>query len=519
MADETSKATDDSVVVDESPDTLNSDGEQAEENEGFRLNLDVEIEHNGPCKRHISVVVPRSDVDEVTDQILDSMRDSLDVPGFRKGRVPEALIRRRFREELGDEVKRKILVQSLEQLAERDDLDPITQPNLELEDIELPDEGDFEYEFDIEVRPEFEIPDYKGLKIERPVREISDDDVDEAFLLLKQDYATQEPTSEPAADGDYLTVNIQVIHDGNVFKEIEDLPIQIRPTVQFYDAEIAEFDKLACGATVGSQLEVDTTVSDEAELTAMRGESLHLKIEVIDVKHLVEPEDEEFLDSLQVDSEEELRGRVRSSLERQVEYHQRQATREQVLDAITESADWDLPEDLLQQQIDNAMRREVLEMQQAGFSRAEIRAKEAELRRSAMSTTRRNLLQHFILDRIAEQEKIEITSEELEAQIMMIALQEGENPRRLRARMYKSGMMENLDAQLRERKSVDLILENAKFTDIPFEFPNEGGVFGVNRSLTAKITDTEAGSAVEDEESDSVADQESGNIVAVSEEE
>src|SRR5690606_27420603 len=115
-------------------------------------------------------------------------------------------------------------------------------------------------------------------------------------------------------------------------------------------------------------------------------------------------------------SEEDLKSQIERMLERQLKYEQRQSCREQVMEQITESADWDLPEDLVSKQVENALRREILELQQAGFTSREILARENDLRQRSLTTTRRNLKQHFVLDRLAEEENVEVTSDDLNAE-------------------------------------------------------------------------------------------------------
>jgi trigger factor len=153
-------------------------------------------------------------------------------------------------------------------------------------------------------------------------------------------------------------------------------------------------------------------------------------------------------------------------LQRQVTFEQRQACRKQVLEKITESATWELPEALVEKQTENALRREILEMQQAGYTTQQILARENELRQQSISSTRQALKEHFVLDRIATQEKIEVSPIDIESEINMMAVQRGESPRRVRARLQKSGVIENLEAQIRERKAVDFILKSAQFEDV-----------------------------------------------------
>jgi trigger factor len=247
--------------------------------------------------------------------------------------------------------------------------------------------------------------------------------------------------------------------------------------------------------------EADLTISSEAEPIEMRGEKVHVKFTILDVKRLSPPElTKDFLQRIGLESEEDLHKEVRSILERQVEYEQRQSTRAQVLEKITESAKWELPEQLVLRQVENALRREILEMQQAGYTRQEIQARENEIRQRAVSTTRQALKEHFVLDKIATSENIEVTPQDIEMQIQLMAMQRGESPRRVRARLVKSGMIENLEAQIRERKAVDVILERANYQDVPQKKQAEHRVEAVPYSVCGFASESDAQQAAADAE-------------------
>jgi trigger factor len=254
---------------------------------------------------------------------------------------------------------------------------------------------------------------------------------------------------------------------------MEDATLQLKPTLRFPDAELNGFDALLAGARAGDARTATLVISSEAETIELRGEPVTATFHVKEVLTRKLPElTREFLDRMGFEAEEDLETEILSMLNRQTQFEQRQATREQVLEKITESATWDLPEELVRKQVENALYREILEMQQAGFTTAEIRARENEIRQRSISETRKALKQHFVLDKIATEEKIEVTPIDIEAEIQMMAVQRGENPRRMRARLKKSGLMENLEAQIRERKAVDFILKSAQFEDVPMEVPN-----------------------------------------------
>ena len=164
---------------------------------------------------------------------------------------------------------------------------------------------------------------------------------------------------------------------------------------------------------------------------------------------------------------------IKDNLERKLEYHQHQQAREQVTAALTEAADWDLPPELLKRQSQRELHRAVLELQRSGFSEDEIRTHLNELRQHSMESTACALKEHFILERIAEDEGIDSGESDFDEEIRLIAAQSNESVRRVRARIEKGGMMDALQNQIIERKVVDRILADAVFKEVPYDFETD----------------------------------------------
>jgi trigger factor len=458
-----------------------------------KMELHVEIKKAGPCKKHVHVRVARAEIERFYQDTVKEQVSSVAIPGFRPGHVPTKLVEKRFRAELADKVKQRVLVESMEQLSQNEELDPINEPDLDVDAIEIPEQGDFEYEFDVEVRPEFDLPNYHGLTIERPVPKITDPDVDRHIENFLSQYGQLVPHEESVEAGDVVSVSIESEYDGQKLLEVSEATLRVRPVLRFTDAELTGFDKVMAGARTGDDRETTVTVSREAEAVELRGEKVQLRFHILDVKRWQKPElTKELLTRVGVDSEEALRDEIRANLERRVTFEQRQAVREQVLEKITESATWDLPEQLVRRQVENALRRTVLEMQQSGFTTREIQARENKLRQNAVTSTRQALKEHFILDKIAEKESIEVLPSDIETEIRWMASQRGESPRRVRARLEKSGVIENLEAQIRERKAVDIILERAKYKDVPMELSLDERIEPVSYSVCRTAVATEA---------------------------
>src|SRR4051812_1188488 len=162
----------------DSPATAEAEPEAPAAEAKPKLALDVQIEDVGPCKKHVKVAIPRSDVERQFKDSLGEMTKEAHVPGFRPGHAPKGLVEKRFRKEMANQVKSALLMASLEQLDEDYKLNPISQPNLDVAAIELPDDGPMKYEIEVEVRPDFPLPAYKALTVKRASKTIGESDVD-----------------------------------------------------------------------------------------------------------------------------------------------------------------------------------------------------------------------------------------------------------------------------------------------------------------------------------------------------
>jgi trigger factor len=378
----------------------------------------------------------------------------------------------RFKSELSDQIRSKLLADAMTQVSEQEKLSPISEPELDVNAVLVPADGPMTFEFKIEVRPEFDLPEWKGLSIRRPSRTISDADVDEALTNLLRERARFVPHEGAAKAGDLIVANLRCLDGDTVLSEATELELIVRPKLSFADAELAGFDKLVATARTGTPVTATVKVSDEAAVESLRGKDVTLELTVVDVKHLELPDlTPELLDELgSFESPDDLRAAVLKQLENQLEWHRRRQVRQQVSSALTASASWDLPPDLLRRQSLRELERAILELRRSGFDDDSIRRHVNELRQSVMGSTAAALKEHFILERIAEDQSIADAAADYDEEIRAIAAQSGESPRRVRANLEKRGLMDVLRNQIIERKTIDLITSHAKFTDTPFEF-------------------------------------------------
>ena len=445
--------------------------EANEETKESTLNNTVEIETLSACERKIVITVPHEEIDRYFSKEFDEIIENANVPGFRKGRAPKKLVAKRYKKMVQDRVKSSLIMDSIEQLGDRDDITPISEPDFDFAAIVLPETGPMVFEFRLEVRPEFDLPNWEGLKIEKPVRTFTSDDIDRALERVLTDYGQLNIKEDAAETGDYIVTKLTFSHNGKELSSADEETIRIRPTLTFHDGSIENFDKLMAGVKAGDIREVEAVLSEDAVNPDYRGATVKAKFEILDVKKLQLPElTPAFLKQLgNFDNVGELKDAVRDSLERQLDYEQRRRTRQQVTDLLTVSASWELPPALLERQSRRELQRTIMELQRSGYTDEMIRPQINFLRQNSAVATAQALKEHFILEKIAEVENIEASENDYDTEIMLIAAQQGETPRKIRAQLEKRNEMDILRNQIIERKVLDLIFSKATFTEVPYE--------------------------------------------------
>jgi trigger factor len=472
------------------PDTADTAEPEVPANaEKQKLNLQVKVDTTNTCKRHVTVTIPREDIDRYFQEAFDEFTPKAEVPGFRPGRAPRKLVEKNFREQMSNQVKGSLLMDSVSQVADSAEFSAISEPDFDFEAVEMPSDGPLTFEFDIEVRPEFTLPEWKGLKLVRHVHEYTDGEVDKHLRKLLTRYG-KTVSREDAVVGpeDQVVINITFRDGDQVLSQVSGKNVTVKPILSFSDGNIEGFDRLILGKKAGDRVEAKVTISKEAENETLRGKEISATIEIAEVNHVELPElTPAFLDRIGgfVD-ESELKDAVREELERQLAYNQQRRIRQQITSHLIKDAKWDLPEDMLRRQFRREFDRAVLELRSAGFDDDQIRAYQNQIKQNSMNSTAASLKEHFIFERLAEEQKIEAEERDYDTEIRAIAAQAQESARRVRARLEKRGQMDALRNQIIEHKVIDLITSHAEFSDVPFE-PAKDDTAAIDHAISGHV--------------------------------
>src|SRR5215471_8435469 len=245
-----------------------TEGEEAKQ----KLSQTVEIQDVGPCKKHIMVTIDRSDIDRLMNMKFKELMPDANVAGFRPGKAPRRLVVKRFEKDVAEQVKGELLLASMEQLAEDHEIAPLSQPNFDPFKVEIPKDGPLVYEFEVEVRPEFDLPNYKGLHIKRPVHTFTEAEVAEEKRRILTPYAQIVPKPEGKAQiGDVIVADGQSKDGDRVLGTFNELTIRVEKRLAFKDGVAEKFGEQIQGANAGDKKTVDITMSTTVSDASLHG--------------------------------------------------------------------------------------------------------------------------------------------------------------------------------------------------------------------------------------------------------
>lgn len=431
----------------------------------------LKVEDAGTLKKKITVTIPEARITAKMNEMFGELSHTALVPGFRIGHAPRRLIEKRFGKEITSDVRNAIIGESLGKALEKSELKVISEPELDLDKIELPEKGDLEFGFEVEVAPEFELPELKGIKIQKRKFDITDEKAMEYLDQLRQNRARFDVTTEGAAEGDAVTAGAKITGEG-IDVDRPGLHLRVAPG-QIEGLPLVDLGKELAGKKAGDTVALTIKVPEAHPTEAWRGKDVTVTISVSEVHRRVLPElDETFAQQLGFDNLVGLREFVKDRLQMQVAQDQQRNLRDQIVQYLVEGTKLDVPEGVATRHAARSLQRRYVELLQQGVPREKIDENMAQLQAAAAEQSRTSLKVSFILGKVADLEKIEVSDGEVNSRISQIAASYNRRPERLRADMEQEGTLGELQSAIVEEKALDLLLERAEITEVEDKAPD-----------------------------------------------
>jgi len=457
---------------------------------------DIKIEAAGPSAKKVSVLIPEARIAEKLKEQFKDLRKEAALPGFRPGHAPQKLVEKKFASDVREQVRRALISESYHQAVEKHSLSVIGEPEFEnLQEIKLPETGDLNYSFSVEVEPEITLPPLEGLKVRKPKVAVTEQHIDQAMNNLRaQNGGALVPVEDRGVEAeDHAFAEVRLLKDGKMAGEMRDVRITVKPGSLggFQMNDLVE--KLA-GMKPGEKRTFDVHAPADHPLEAIRDQDVQLEFELKDIKRLELPEvDKAFLEDLGFNEVQELRDALKEQLVERINYDVQEYIRQQVSEYLLQNVQVEIPERMSGRQASRVAGRRAAEMQMRGMSEEQVMANLKNLQAGDQQAAARELKLFFIHQKLAKQEEIEVPETELNSAVALIAVRQGRRPEKVKHEMANDGRLSQLYVLLREQKALDKVLEKAQFDE--FEPSGDTGVPPVSAATAAGSPSTESGSS------------------------
>ena len=443
------------------------------------------VEQLSPSRVKLTVEIPFTDLKPHLDKAYRDIAQQVTIPGFRKGKVPNLVIDQRFgRGMVLQEAINAALPSAYESAITEAKVVPLGEPEVEVTKLE---DGDLvEFTAEIDIRPEFEVPDFSTLSAtvdpKRPVAE----DVEERIQLLQQRFATNTEVDRPAAEGDQVTISLVGSRDG------EPLPDATADGVTYVIGSggmIDGLDEAVTGLSAGEE----TTFSSTLVGGPLEGEPADITVTVSKVAEQKLPEvDDEFAQLIsEFDTVEEMRADLTQRVEEQVAAEQISSGRDKVLEALVDATEFEIPERVVEAEVNARKEQITQQLQGAGLTledyldRAEDEADSPEaFWADVEKSTLRSLKAQLILDKVADDAEVGVEQADLSQLLVRKASQNGSTPEQEAQHMMEHNHVGAWMQEIRRNKALALIVAQAKVTD------PEGNAIDLS-GVEAPVTDSE----------------------------
>ncbi len=441
----------------------------AEEQQSTALKNTVTIEEAGPCKKKLIVEIPEETIKNAVDEQYETLRKEAAVPGFRKGRAPRRLLEKRFGKETSEKIKLKLLTDAGDSAIKDNEINVLREPDIDFESIELPQSGPLQFDFEVEVRPEFDLPQLEGIEVNKTKLEVTDEQIDREIERLQKWSGTWVPRDDGQVqlDDQIIADVILKAEDAEEEEKLDNIEIFVRPNGFVGAIPVEKLDELLAGAKTGDTRQTSVEVARTYFKEQYRGKKVNVKIDIKDVKWLKPaPLDENFFNGLGLENENELRDTLTDTLRGRLEQQARTQMSEQIYKYMLDNTDFDLPTAIVADQAKTLLQRQYANLIRQGLPEEYIEEQMERLWAASEQQAGQQLKTFFIMDKVAEKLNIEVTEEELNGHIAQLALQRGHIPERLREDMMRGGSLSQFRLQVREDKCIAKLLESAKITEV-----------------------------------------------------
>lgn len=420
---------------------------------------------NDPCRQEITIEIPADVVAEEQEKLIAEYSRQARVPGFRKGKVPASVVRSRFNDQLKEDLLERLVPQYFQVAVMSSGQKPIATPSIKKLEAEPGQAIRFTASFD--VMPEFELGDYKSVKVEKPVVEVTDEEVQAEISSLQERQASYDPVDEdrPLQDGDFAQVafeatpkNVQLDKEEPV--KMDEVMVEIgSPNT------VAAFTENLRGVKAGEERSFEVSYPGDFYDHRLAGKNFDYKVKVNSIKKKTLPEvNDEFAKELSPEMEtlDQLKQAIRENLQAHRQQHADHEAKEKLIETLIEQHQFPVPKSMVDHQINLRLERGLRALAAQGMRTEDMKRMDfSKLRVAQTPAAIKEVRSGMLLHKIADAENIQVSDEELEREVHILAHQTQQSPDEVRAQLAKDQGLDRIRARMRGEKALDFLYSNS----------------------------------------------------------
>jgi len=421
--------------------------------------VQVTVERTQPCQARVSFTVPSNEFEREFHKALRDFGQRVRMKGFRPGKVPPDVVKKMQGPQVRHEVATRFVQQAYEQAVTENKLRPFQHPRLDIGEVLV--DVDFTREFELNLRPEFELGEYKALEIESSLPPILDDEVEAAIEQARKNQAHPEPAGDEGLPEDGMALSkVELLFQDAVVWSRDGLRLSPQATIPGVEAEALKGAMI--GKRDGEVAECPIHFPDDFEHEAARGQDGVCRITINQAYRIVLPTREELMKMIGAENDADLVKRAHEGLEKANTELENQRVESELLDRVIAAHQMELPPGMVEEQTKARLAQARRELQERGVSGDALEAEVAKQEEAARDAARKGAKAYFLIERIAEAEKIQVNENEMVNELRGIAQRNRSSFEEVRDFYQKQNLLPQLAMEILERKIRAFLRANAK---------------------------------------------------------
>ena len=430
--------------------------------------MNITVEDVAPCKKRLKIEVPANRVKQAYDRVADDFQREAKIPGFRPGHAPRTVVVKKFHKAIEDEAQRTLVPEAYQEAITEKKLRVVSQPAIE--DLNYQSGLSLSFSTVVELVPDFKLPEYKGLVIKKADTEVTDEDVDKALNSIAEQRATFEDAPDRAlAMDDFAVISYTGKLDGKPMSEVVPEAKNLAHNPNFWlwmkpEAFIPKFAEQCVGLKKGESRSIEVEFPAEFPQAPLAGKKAQYDVELKEIKIKKSPViDDAFAQELAKMDLAELKKRVRENMEQEKKNRSISEQRTEIIQKLINSVEFELPPTAVDEETHATVYDIVSENQSRGVSAELLEEKKDEIFTNAAKAAKESVKFKFIAAQIADNEKMEVTNDQIGQHLSFMAQREGITMDKMVDRVRKNNAFGMIRQQLLRQLVLDFLLKEAKF--------------------------------------------------------